>query len=378
MERHIKAEVSAQAVGANMVALGQLLGPATKFCAVVKSNCYGLGLGNLLAEITNRADSLAVATPAEAIELRDMGWSGEILLLLSSVAYCDDLQNRRGLAELIEREITITLASPSDVPLVAAAAERLGATAKVHVKIDTGMHRGGIGQGEAPELVRQARSRSNLALGGIYTHFACADEKDLSFTRHQLDRFLETVGMCGRRVGLTVHAANSAATIRLPSSHLDMVRSGIAIYGYQPSEQSQAAIALRPALRLSARLMQVKEVSAGGRCGYGLTHTFGRDGQVGLVPVGYGDGYLRSLSNKATMRIRGKDVPVVGRVSMNQTIVDLTDVLQARAGDEVEIISNDPAAPHSVENLASLAGTISYELITGLAGATKFAMSGDS
>ena len=141
-----------------------------------------------------------------------------------------------------------------------------------------------------------------------------------------------------------------------------MVRPGIAVYGYQPSDQMHHRLPLRPALRLTGKLMQVKTVPAGSRCGYGLTHTFDRDTRVGLVPVGYGDGYLRSFSGKTSVRLDGVSVPICGRVSMDQVTVDLTAVPSAKVGDVVEIISADPAAPHSVENLARLAGTIPYEI----------------
>ena len=166
---------------------------------------------------------------------------------------------------------------------------------------------------------------------------------------------------CGSS-GLILHAANSAAIIDMPGTHLHMVRPGIAVYGYQSSDDMLNRAELRPSLRLTGRLMQVKPVAAGSRCGYGLTYTFTRPGRIGLVPVGYADGYLRCFSNRAQMRIAGRDVPVRGRVSMDQTIIDLTDMPEAKAGDEVEIISPNPSDPHSVENLARLAGTIPYEI----------------
>ena len=147
-----------------------------------------------------------------------------------------------------------------------------------------------------------------------------------------------------------------------------MVRTGIAVYGYQPSEQMRRRLCLRPALRLVGRLLQVKDVQAGSSCGYGQTYVFPRDTRVGRVPIGYGDGYSRSWSNRATVRVHGCDCPVRGRVSMDQIVVDLGGCPQARVGDEVEIISPDPAAPRSVENLARLAETIPYEVTCRLGG----------
>jgi alanine racemase len=224
------------------------------------------------------------------------------------------------------------------------------------------MGRSGVLPEAAPALVSRLRAGGNVCLTGLYTHLATADETDKKYARSQFRRMMGVVESCGGRSGLTLHAANSAATIDLPETHLDMVRPGIAMYGYQPSEDMHNRLPLRPAMRLTGRLMQIKTLPAGSRCGYGLTYAFPRDARVGLVPIGYGDGYFRSLSNRASMRVRGQDVPIRGRVSMDQTILDLTGLPEARVGDEVEILSGDPTAAHSVENLAQLAETIPYEL----------------
>jgi len=206
----------------------------------------------------------------------------------------------------------------------------------------------------------------------MYTHFACADETDKSSTLEQFSRFMAAVAASGGRESLTLHCANSSAIIDLPQTHLDMVRPGIAMYGYQPSDEMHNRLPLRPILRLTGTLMQIKTLPAGSRCGYGLEHAFRRDSRVGLVPIGYADGYFRCLwtrsrngdvaTSPAVMRVAGRNAPICGRVSMDQTIIDLTDMPQAHVGDEVEIYSNDPSAPNSVENLARLAGTIPYEL----------------
>jgi hypothetical protein len=204
-------------------------------------------------------------------------------------------------------------------------------------------------------------------LAVLYTHFATADEADQSYALAQLENFRGVVDVCGGD-DLTIHAANSAACIDLPESHFDMIRPGIAVYGYQPSDQMHNILPLRPCLRLRSLLMQIKDLPAGSSVGYGLTHTFDRAARVGLVPVGYADGYPRGLSGKASMRIAGVDIPVCGRVAMDQVIVDLSEVPSVQIGDEVEVISSDPSTPHSVENLARLAGTIPYEITCGLGG----------
>jgi alanine racemase len=333
---------------------------------VVKADCYGHGLAALADVIGGEADALAVATPEEAVAVRRHGYDGQVLMFFAPCAFPDAERLAEALDELVARRITLTLVTPEEVAAVAEAARRVGTEAQVHVMIDTGMGREGTPPQRAPDLVGHIRQAPGLKLTGMYTHFATADEADKSFTREQLARFQQAVDACGPREGLTLHAAGSAALIDLRQTHLDMVRPGIAVYGYQPSDQMQTRLPLKPALRLRASLMIVKDAPAGSRCGYGLTHRFDRPSRIGLVPVGYGDGYPRCLSNRAVMRVRGHACGVRGRVSMDQTIVDLTDVPDARVGDEVEVISSDPAAPNSVESLARLAGTIPYEITCGL------------
>lgn len=360
MESYLTAEISASAVRSNLAILREHLTPPTRLCAVVKADCYGHGIATLLDVIAREADMLAVATPAEALELRRFGCDRPILMFFSTGT---NGELAGVLEELVAREITLTVVAPEAVEAIASAARHAGRTARVHVKVDTGMTRSGVLPAAAPGLADRIRRTAGVVkLDGMYTHFAAADETDKSFTRGQLDRFGATVDACGGSGGLVLHAANSAATIDLPETHLDMVRCGIAMYGYQPSDEMHEKLPLQPALRLWGRVMQVKSVPAGSRCGYGLTRAVDRDSCVGLVPIGYGDGYFRSLSNRATFRVRGCDVPILGRVAMDQVIADLSDAPGAAVGDEVEILSSDPSAPHSVENLARLAGTIPYEV----------------
>jgi len=359
---YLTAEVSASAVRHNLNLMRRQVGTDTRLCAVVKADCYGHGLRTLLETIAAGADAVGVTTPVEAFAVRNLGYAGPVLMFFTPCASENGESLQGLLRELIARDITLTLTSTAAAQPLAEAAGAVGKKAKVHIKIDTGMGRSGVPPDEAPDLVSRARCEKTLHLTGLYTHFAAADAKDKTFAEEQFRRFIYAADSCGETKGLTLHTANSAAVLDLPETHLDMVRPGIALYGYQPSDEMRNRLELRPSLRLTGRLMQVKHVPPGSRCGYGLTYTFERPSVVGLVPIGYADGYLRSLSNRATMRVRGRDVPVRGRVSMDQTIVDLTDVSGARVGDEVEIVSPDPKAPHSVENLARLAGTIPYEV----------------
>ncbi len=362
MDSYLTAEVSASAVRWNLALLRQRLSRGCKLCPVVKADCYGHGLRALLGVISAEADCLAVATPQEALLLRRLGYRRPVLMFFSARTEDGSPTDRQLLQELIARDVTLTVAAALEVAAIEAAAVRAGRPASVHVKVDSGMGRSGVPAEELAELVAELRARKAVTCTGIYSHLATADETDKQAAQAQLARFEAAVAAAGGGAGLTLHLANSAATIDLPATHLDMVRPGIAVYGYQPSDQMTHRLPLRPAMRVTGRLMQIKTLLAGSRCGYGLTHTFQRDSRVGLVPVGYADGYLRSFSARTTMRVAGRDVPVCGRVSMDQVILDLTEVPAAAVGDEVEIVSPDPAAPHSVENLARLAGTIPYEI----------------
>jgi alanine racemase len=363
---HLTAEVFAAAVRDNLALLRRTIDAGTMICAVVKADCYGHGLPLLLHVIARGADWLAVATADEAMELRRLGFDGPALMLLPTSACAPGAERQAALRELISGGVTLTVSSAAELPEVAAGAREAGRAGEVHVKIDTGMGRGGAPLEAAPALVEAVRRDDALRLTGLYTHFATADQADKTFAREQFNRFVFAADACGETKGLILHAANSAATIDLPETHLDMVRPGIAIYGYQPSDEMANRLPLRPSLRLTSTLVQVKTVPAGSGCGYGLTHTFDRPTRVGLVPVGYADGYPRSLSNVSAVRVAGAGAAVRGRVSMDQIIVDLTDAPAAAVGAEVEIVSADPGAENSVENLARLARTIPYELTCGL------------
>jgi alanine racemase len=339
----------------------------------VKADCYGHGLEILWPVIAEEGEAMAVAGACEAIELRELGYEGELLMFFTPGSLPDGEVSGSTLKELMRRNVTLTVVSSIDVEAAVRAAGELGIEAPVHIKIDTGMGRSGVGHNVAGDLIARVRRERSLKLTGLYTHFATADEADKSPALAQLDNFRGVVDTCRGDENLTIHAANSAAVIDLPVSHFDMVRPGIAVYGYQPSDEMHHVLPLRPCLRLTSLLMQIKDLPSGSSVGYGLTHTFDRASRVGLVPVGYADGYSRALSGKSSMRIAGVDVRVCGRVAMDQVIVDVTDVPSARIGDEVEVISPDPSAPHSVENLARLAGTIPYEITCGLGDRVRYA-----
>jgi len=364
---YLVAEISTRALRANLAMIRRELPTTTKLCFVAKANCYAHGWLQCKDVATSGADWVAVATPEEAVAVRHSGCRLPLLLLMAS-GFAGNMDRAR-LRQLISQDVTLTLAASADLAVISAAAGEVGRPAQVHVKIDSGMTRSGVLPDAAPALVREARRQVGVALTGIYTHFAAADEKDKTSARDQLSRYLGAVQACGDDAkGLLRHAAASAATIDLPESHLDMVRVGTAIYGHQPSDEMLRQLPLRGVMRLVGRLAQVKDVPAGARVGYGRTYRFDRPARIGLVPIGYADGYWRSFSNRAVMRIAGHEAPVRGRVCMDQTIIELTGLPDVRVGDEVEIVSPEINAPNSIENLAKLANTITPEVMSRFGG----------
>lgn len=354
MKNYLTASISASAVTHNVGALRRLIGDGVKLCPVVKDDCYGHGMDVLYPVLSSLVDGFAVASPSEALALRRRGYTGFILCFLS--AYFDDLDVQE---ELVEKEITQTVMSSTALATIRAAAERVGKPAQVHLKVDTGMGRLGVPARQVADLASAIQSMTDVELTGIYTHFATADEADKGAALQQLELFQSVLPDWG---GITRHAANSAATIDLPQTHFDMVRPGIAVYGCHPSTELIHPVELKPCMAVKAKLIAVKHIRKGQSSGYGLTHEYAKDSRVGVVPIGYGDGYFRSLSNQAVVSVHGSEAPVRGRVSMDQITIDLTDIPSAQVGDEVEIISSDPSAPNSVENLARLADTIPYEI----------------
>lgn len=366
MDGYLTAEVSASALARNLGVLRALVPEGTGLWPVVKADAYGHGLATVLPVLAPRVEGLAVATASEAMQLRALGFDKPLLAFFSVLGFVDPAEGRDAVAALVASGTTLTVTSADEMRFLAEAVRPLGRRARIHLKIDTGMARGGVWHEEAPALLGLLRAEEAFRLTGAYTHFATADEEDDAFVGVQLERFHAALAAAGGAEGLTLHAANSAALLEHPESHLDLVRPGLAVYGVRPAPHVGLDVELVPALRLKARLMAVKSVPAGTSASYGQAYTFERPARVGLVPVGYGDGYLFALSNRSTVRVLGADAPVRGRVTMDQIIVELTDVPEARVGDEVEILSTCETDPHSASGLAARAGTIPYEILTRL------------
>ncbi|MCG8407386.1 MAG: alanine racemase [Phycisphaerales bacterium] len=339
-----------------------------KFCAPLKGDAYGHGI-SLVAPVLQEAgaDYAAVATIGEAVELRKLDWKPPILVMGNVLAVSDPRERRERIEAVVEHDLALTIMDETTVlHLVRAEPRRRIA---VHVMLDSGMGRMGTMPDAVEGLVRSVQRASCLRLVGFYSHFATADFANRDTANRQLATFNRVSSELGELLpARTVrHLANSAATITLPQAHMDMVRPGLALYGYHPAVHMRNLIDLRPALRLVSHLTLVKEVPAGHCVGYGRTFTTKRPTRLGIIPVGYFDGFLRRLSNSAWVGTPEGDAPLIGRVSMDQIIVDLTDLPPMPSGTEVILIDDRPGRSNSVAAIAECLETIPYE-VTGLLG----------
>jgi alanine racemase len=327
--------------------------------AVVKANGYGHGAIPVAeAALRGGAAWCGVARAEEAIELRRGGLGCPILLLGRAQA--------EALPELIAAGVSLTVWSREQVDEIAATARGLGRRARLHLKVDTGMSRLGLAPAETLELARAVAATGGVTQEGVFTHFACADDPNSAVTgdqERQLRELAAAMTAAGLRPGL-MHAANSAATLTRPSSRLDLVRVGIALYGLEPAPTCSLPSDLRPALGWRSVLTQVKSLPPGRGVSYSHAYTTSGRERIGTVAVGYGDG-LRRIDGNVVL-VGGRRVPVVGRVCMDQVLVRLDEVPKAREGDEVVLIGSQAAERLRAEELAQIWGTISYEVVCGI------------
>jgi alanine racemase len=362
------AEVSTSAISHNVRALRAVVGEAS-ICAVVKANGYGHGAVVVAnAALRGGATSLAVALVDEGLELRHAGVTAPILLLAEIPA--------ETIPDAFGDNITLTIGSIEGARAAVRWAKTVGGTHAVHVKVDTGMHRMGVAPDELDDVVDLLAASSNVELEGIYTHFSVADgpsPADRAFTESQIQLFDELVAGLAAR-GITpsvVHCANSAGALGYPTSRHTMVRVGLAIYGYVPSEWLTAALDekgqhLRPALALRAQVVAVHRVKAGARPSYGRRRALERDATVVTVPFGYADGYPRHLfEGGAEVLINAKRYRVAGNVTMDQLVVDVGDD-DVSPGDDVVLLGRQGSEVVSADDLAEWGDTITWEILASL------------
>jgi alanine racemase len=342
----------------NLEAIRARVGKA-KVMPIVKANAYGHGLAEVAHFLAPQVDYIGVAVLEEGIQLRELGIRTPILVL--GGMWGDQIPL------YLEHDLTMTASSLERLEQIDAAAGFLKKKARVHLKIDTGMERIGVHYYNAHLLQEAALKHANVEVEGIYSHFANADAAELSHARLQLERFNEVLFFYEKHSLPTPmrHIANSGGILQLPESYFDMVRPGIILYGVYPSTEAVRSVPVKPALSWKSRVVYFKVVQPGHPVSYGSMWQSDHPVRVVTIPVGYGDGYFRSMSNQAQVIIRGEKYPQVGRICMDQIMVNL-ETGSAYNGDEVILIGQAEGQQVTVEDLAEWAGTIPYEILTNI------------
>lgn len=353
------AEVDLKAIAHNMRETTKLVAPGVKIMAVVKANAYGHGTIPVAKTVlAHGASSLAVARLGEALTLRKHGITCPILIL--------GYTSPEGYPELVKHQLTQTVYNWEVATGLNDMANQMKQKVNVHIKIDTGMGRLGFLPGSGGvEQITQITSLPWLEVEGIYTHFAKADSRDKTYIKYQYQQFDALLKqLAARGVNFKIrHAANSAAIIDHPETHLDMVRAGIIIYGLYPSEEvDQAKLTLKPAMSLKTTVAQFKKVPAGTAISYGCSYVTDREDTIATLPLGYADGFTRILTDGEVL-IGGRRVPVVGKICMDQCMVKLGPNSNVQMGDQVVVIGRQQSACIPVEELAKKLNTISYEVL---------------
>jgi alanine racemase len=354
-------EIDLAALTHNVKQLKNLLSPHTQLMAVVKADAYGHGaIAVSQTALQAGASWLGVATIPEGIELREAGIEAPILLLGAT-------NTPAQVKAIAQWHLQPTICTAKQALIFSEVLVSINQSLPVHAKLDTGMSRLGTSWEEATEFVQLVKRLPNLKLASIYSHLATADSPDTAVMKEQHQRFkraiaqIQTAGINPRRL----HLANSAAALADPDLHYDLVRVGLATYGLYPAPNLQNIVDLKPAMQVKARVTQVKTIEAGTGVSYGHQFVAGRQTQIAVVGVGYADGIPRNLSNKMQVLIRGQFVPQVGAVTMDQLMLDVTDIPDLEVGEVVTLLGKDGENKISADDWAATLGTISWEIICG-------------
>lgn len=357
----VYAQINLDAVLYNMQQMKNNISPNTKMMGIIKADGYGHGAVMIGKEL-ERLDYVfgyGVASAEEAVILREAGLKKPILILGYTFPYCYE--------ELINREIRPAVFRYDMLEELSACAARLGKKTIIHIKVDTGMSRIGISPDDTGlEFVKKALSYDNIEIEGAFTHFARADEKDKTSVKMQIDRISQFINRIESELGFKIpvkHCSNSAGIIELKEANMDMVRAGISLYGMWPSDEVRRdIISLKPVLSLKSHVVYIKQVEEGVPVSYGGTYVTKKATRIATIPIGYGDGYPRGLSNKGYVLIHGKKAPILGRVCMDQFMVNIDDIPQTKEGDEVTLIGQNGQEQITMEELGDLSGRFNYEL----------------
>ncbi|MCP4345082.1 MAG: alanine racemase [Desulfobacterales bacterium] len=359
------AEIDLKAIAHNILELRRITNPGARLMAVVKANAYGHGAGKVADQaLKNGADMLGVARLNEGIRLRKEGIEAPVLIFGYTPPSLAD--------KLVEFNLCQTVWSCETARVLSDIALSLGRKIRVHLKTDTGMGRLGLvttadGEQAALREVESIARLHGLELEGIFTHFASSDSSDKSYTKKQFERFMEFLDkLCQTGPDIPIkHAANSAAIIDMPETHLDMVRAGISLYGLYPSDEvDKSRISLKPAMEFKAKVIHLKKVPAGFNVSYGSTFQTEKPTTIATIPAGYADGLNRMLSSRGHMLVCGSKAPVVGRVCMDLTMLDVGHIPDVHIEDEVVIFGSQGNSSLTVDEIASALNTINYEIVS--------------
>ena len=351
-------EIDLDAVTHNLKTIRRIAGKNSEIMAVVKANAYGhdaIEISRVVLE--SGATWLGVGALEEGIILRKAGIKAPILIL--------GLTPEDGVDWLLFYDLVPTICDLQTVKALSQTAVKYKKNARVHIKIDTGMRRLGIKSEEALDFIKRIKKMNNIEIEGLYTHFAAADGEDKSYTKLQFAQYKRVVDELekeGFRVPLK-HAANSAAILDLPYTHLEMVRPGITIYGLFPLPFTKRTIKLKPVAKFKTKIIFIKKVGTGESIGYGRAYTTTKETLVATLPVGYADGYPRLLSDRGEVLVRGRRAPIIGRICMDLCMIDVTSIPGVEVNDEVVLWGRQEGENISVEEIAEKTGTINYEII---------------
>jgi alanine racemase len=351
-------EVNLDAIAQNVKNIKKLIGEKKELMAVVKGNAYGHDILEVSPVVlSNGATRLAVARLEEAIFLRKAGITVPILVL--------GLTLKQQAEFLVSYDITPAVCEFEMIEKLSESAVQMNKMTKIHLKVDTGMGRIGIFPYDVLRFIKRIKALKNVEIEGIFTHFSVADEKDKFYTEEQFRKFIEILTILEKE-GIKIpikHVGNSATLLDLPHMWLDMVRPGLAIYGLYPSKEVKKTINLIPAQQFKTKIVFIKELPLGESISYGRTYITKRRMRVASLPVGYADGYNRLLSNQGEVLVRGQRVPIIGRVCMDQCVIDVTNLTQVEIGDEVVLWGRQGEEMITVEEIAQKIRTINYEIV---------------
>lgn len=356
----VVSEINLDAIAYNIRKIREITNKNSQIMAVVKADAYGHGAVEVSkVALYNGADALAVAITDEGIQIRENNIKVPILVL----GYTPEMQ----LEDCVKYDLIQTVYNVEMAENISKVAKRLNKIAKIHIKVETGMGRlGFLPSEEAYDDIIKISQMENIKIDGAFTHFATADSKDKSFTYEQAELFKNFILELEKR-GIDIpikHCANSASIMDLPELCFNMVRAGIILYGMYPSDEvKKEKLDIKPVMSLKTQISYIKEEPCGVSIGYGRTFFTKRNSKVATVPVGYADGYSRALSNKGRVLVRGKYAPIVGRICMDQFMIDITDIPEASIGDEVVLIGEQGGNIVSAEEIAKLIDTINYEVV---------------